>query len=325
MEQKADSFFGRAHALERRGEPFATATVVRIERPTSGKPGDRAIVTIGGELHGWVGGSCARPTVIREGLAALADGQSRLIRLSPEPDGRSDFEGITDLSMTCFSGGTMEIFIEPNPPRPRLIVVGDQPVARCLAALGQAVGYHVLVAGESAAIEGVETIATPSEIPSHVHPRTFVVVATHGDHDEIALELVLGAGAPYVGLVASRQRAESIGRYLRDRGLTEERLASLHSPAGLDLGARTPAEIAVSIVAEIVQVGRSLETFAWPTAAGAPSPNKTPNETAVDPICGMSVEVGSARHVLEHAGTSYYFCCAGCLDAFSADPAAHLS
>lgn len=316
----ADSFFSLAHDLERRGVPFATATVVRIERPTSGKPGDRGIVTLAGELLGWVGGSCARPTVIKEGLACLADGQSRLIRLSPEPDDRADFEGITDLSMTCFSGGTMEIFIEPNPPRPRLIVVGDQPVALSLAALGRTMGYQVMAVGPSEPGEGVESLAAPTEIGDHVHPLTFVVVATHGDHDEIALEAALEAGAPYVGLVASRKRAKSIGGYLKVRGLTEESLAALRSPAGLDLGARTSQEIALSILAEIVQVGRSLGSFGW----GDVQPAPTEGAAAVDPICGMSVDVASAKHVLEHSGTSYYFCCASCLETFGADPARHL-
>ena len=114
-------FFATAHQLERKGEPFATATVVRVERPSSGRPGDLAIVTLDGELYGWIGGSCARPTVIKEALAALQKGRSRLIRLSSEPEEQEVRAGITDLSMTCFSGGTMEIFIEPNPPDQRQI------------------------------------------------------------------------------------------------------------------------------------------------------------------------------------------------------------
>ncbi len=322
----ANTFFSLAHELESRGEPFATATVVRIERPTSGKPGDRAIVTLAGELLGWVGGSCARPTVIREGLAALADGRSRLIRLSTEPDDRSGHEGITDLSMTCFSGGTMEIFIEPNPPRPRLIVVGDQPVAHALATLGRTMGYQVLTVGRPPGLEGVETLAAPAEIAGRVHPLTFVVVATHGDHDEVALETALEAEAPYVGLVASRKRAESIGKYLKVRGLTEERLAALRSPAGLDIGARTPEEIALSILAEIVQVGRSMDSFAWAAAGSAAVQDEgSQSGTALDPVCGMSVAKDSTPHRHEHEGKLYYFCCAGCLETFESDPEAHLA
>jgi len=319
----AESFFSLAHELERRGEPFATATVVRIERPTSGKPGDRAIVTLSGQLLGWVGGSCARPTVIKEGLASLSDGKSRLIRLSPEPDDRADFEGITDLSMTCFSGGTMEIFIEPNTPRRRLIVVGEQPVARTLVALGLTLGYEVFTVGEASPSEGVETIGTADEIPAKVHPLTFVVVATHGDHDELPLERVLATEAPYVGLVASRTRASSVSDYLATRGISQERLAALHSPAGLDIGARTPEEIALSIFAELVQVGRAL-TMSWPAPSTATAEPEESPATALDPICGMTVQVEGARHTRTHAGTRYYFCCSHCADTFGAEPEAHL-
>jgi xanthine dehydrogenase accessory factor len=316
-------FFARALELERRGEPFATATVVRIERPTSGKPGDRAIVTIHGRLDGWIGGSCARPTVIQEALAALREGTSRLIRLSTEPESDAGREGITDLSMTCFSGGTMEIFIEPNPPRQRLIIVGEQAVAEALAALGGAMGYHVVGVGGGEPLAGAEEmIATGEAIAEHVHPLTAVVVATHGDHDEIALEHALESGAPYVGLVASRKRAGSIRRYLAVRGIEEERLRALHAPAGLDIQARRPAEIALGILAEIVQLRSATEEFDWPVggakkdaAAGSEAPG-----TAIDPVCGMTVEIAGAAHVHEHEGTSYYFCCAGCLASFATEP-----
>ncbi len=319
-------FFAAAAELESRGRPFATATVVRVERPTSGKPGDRAIVTLDGELRGWVGGSCARPTVVEEALAALADGRSRLVRLATEPDANGTREGITDLSMTCFSGGTMEIFIQPNSPRPRLVVVGDQPLARALAALGKAMGHEVVAVG--AELDGAErTLAGSGEIGAHVHPLTAVVVATHGDHDEIALEHALESGAPYVGLVASRKRAESIRNYLKVRGIEPERLAALHAPAGLDIGARSPEEIALSILAELVQLRPAADGFDWSAAEGEPAarePAGTGPATATDPVCGMSVRIEGAMHVHQHDGTTYYFCCAGCLTKFAAGPARYL-
>ncbi len=322
-------FFGLAHRLRERGEPFATATVVRVERPTSGKPGDRAIVTLAGELHGWIGGSCAAPTVIRESLAALEDGESRLVRLSSEPEDRELREGITDLSMTCFSGGTMEIFIEPNPPRPRLVVVGGQAVARALAALGAAMGYEVVgVGGAGGPTPDGASLPGPEAIAGRVHPLTAVVVASHGEGDEVALEHALESEAPYVGLVASPKRAESIRKYLRVRGISEERLAALHAPSGLDLGAREPEEIALSILAEIVQLRRATERFSWrgaegAEAAGAATGRAAP-ETAFDPVCGMPVAVAGAVHVHEHDGAAYYFCCGGCQAKFSADPERYL-
>ncbi len=297
-------FFARARELERQGRPFATATVVRVERPTSGRPGDKAIVTLEGELYGWVGGSCARPTVIEEAAKALREDRSRLIRLSPQPEAEPGREGLTDLAMTCFSGGTMEIFIEPHQPKSKLAVVGDQPVAQALAKLGEALGLDV-----EAGFDAQE-----------VHPLTFVVVATHGDSDEIALVEALESPAPYVGLVSSPKRAESIRAYLKKRGFTENSLSRLRAPAGLDIQARSPEEIALSILAEIVQVRRNLELIEWqPAAASSPKP------TSLDPVCGMSVETEGARVTHEHDGVIYTFCCVGCRERFAADPKAYLS
>jgi xanthine dehydrogenase accessory factor len=320
-------FFGQTHELVKRGEPFATATVVRAEKPTSGKPGDKAIITLDGELHGWIGGSCARPTVITEALAALRDDHSRLIRLSAEPPDQTEREGLTDLSMTCFSGGTMEIYIEPHQPQPKLLIVGDRPVADALAGLGKLIGYRVVrvatSAGSQSAADTDEWLADPQKIGEAVTPVTFIVVATHGEHDEVALEEALRARAPYVGLVASSKRADSIRAYLGVRGISKKALAALRAPAGLDIQARRPEEIALSILAEIVQTRRNLATLDWeaPTEArDEKSTSEEPSATAIDPVCGMSVQIANAQHFHEHEGSTYYFCCAGCLTRFAEDP-----
>jgi xanthine dehydrogenase accessory factor len=325
-----DEFFSKAYELERQGKPFATATVVRAERPTSGKPGDKAIITADGQLIGWVGGSCAWDTVVSEGVAALADNQSRLIRLSAEPEEQRSREGLTDRSMTCFSGGTMEIYIEPHQAKPRLLIVGDLPIGRALAGLGQRLGYHVIGVDTKTQGEGLtetdEMLDDVDQIADRVDPRTWVVVATHGDHDEIAVEHALRARAPYVGLVASRKRAESIRGFLEGRGLGEEDFTVLHAPAGLDIKARRHDEIALSILAEIVQLRRSAkQTEAEAEEAATEPETATASETAIDPICGMTVQVAGARHLLEHDGSTYYFCCGGCLAKFAADPAAYLT
>ncbi|HWQ13366.1 MAG TPA: XdhC family protein, partial [Roseiflexaceae bacterium] len=193
-----DDFFAKASELSRAGVPFATAVVVRAERPTSGKPGDKAIVTADGVLHGWIGGSCAQPVVVREALAALREDRSRLIRISPDPGAQPPREGLVEVPMSCYSGGTLEIFIEPQPPRPRLLVVGGLPVARALAQLGRAMSYHVVVVDPAHA--GVrppyadELLADVAELPARVTPLSYVVVATHGEYDEAALEVMLRAG-----------------------------------------------------------------------------------------------------------------------------------
>jgi xanthine dehydrogenase accessory factor len=247
-----DEYFHTANDLTKAGRAFATATVVRAERPTSGKPGDRAIVTADGTLIGWIGGSCAAPAVIREALASLADDRSRLVRLSPEPGTRPVPEGIVEVPMTCFSGGTLDIFIEPHHPRARLLVVGNLPVAQALAHLGQAMNYQVVAVdptGSDAMTHADVVVRNLDEIAMHVTPLTFIVVATHGEFDEPALSKALATEAPYLGLVASRKRGAAVLATLEEQGESRERLRRIRFPAGLDILARRGDEIALGIMA----------------------------------------------------------------------------
>src|SRR5579862_7205299 len=226
-------FFTKAFELASKEEPFAIAIVVRAEKPTSAKPGDKAIITAQGALHGWVGGSCALPTVVKEAKKAMADGQSRLIRLTPNPREQAPREGLIDLPMTCFSGGTLEIYIEPQHPLPRLMVVGSLPIAHALIRLGKAMNYHVMAvdpdAGDSAKEDsGADELITELErIPAKITPLTYVVVTTHGNYDEVALEQALRSKAAYVALVASKTRLKSVREYLTAQGLTPEQLEVL--------------------------------------------------------------------------------------------------
>lgn len=315
-----DEFFAKGQELWQTGKPFATATVVRAERPTSGKPGDKAIITADGKMFGWIGGSCAEPTVIQEALDVLETGEGKLIRLSTQPEAAGRRGGITDLPMTCYSGGTMEIYIEPHQPRLRLIVVGGQHVAKALVHLGRAMGYEtVSVVPESEASPLPEADHHSDEleaIPDLVTPNACVVVATHGHYDELALEPALKSGASYVGLVASRKRAESVIEFLEGRGLCDRHIAALHVPAGLDIGARRGDEIALSILAEIVQHKRRTETD--PRARKEEAAPTV--DTAIDPICNMTVQIEGALHTFAYEGTTYYFCCPGCKSRFAADP-----
>ena len=334
-----DDFFAKGHELWQSGKVFATATVVRAEKPTSGKPGDKAIVTEEGEMFGWIGGSCAQPTVIEEALKAMRENRSTLVRLSTEADAAGERGGLTELPMTCYSGGTMEIYIEPHQPRVRLVVVGGQHVAQALTALGRAMGYEivsVVPAGESNQIaEADQQVSDLEALPGLVNSGTCVVVATHGNYDELALEPALRSGAGYVGLVASRKRSESVVEYLRGKGLGRKELAALHVPAGLDIGARRGDEIALSILAEIVEYRRQTEavdeltkpglevTGTGSEVTGTTEGEQAP-ETAIDPICGMSVKIEGAAHTHEHEDTTYYFCCAGCQTRFASDPQSYL-
>lgn len=317
----SDDFFAKAHELRSGAVPFATAVVVRAERPTSGKPGDRAIVTLDGEMFGWVGGSCAQPTVVREALKAMADGSPRLVRLSPDPGSAPLPAGIVEVPMTCFSGGTLDIFIEPQQPAPVLLVVGELPVARALIRLGKALDYRVTAVdpGDRTHPEADVTLRDLSEIAAHVTPLTFAVVATHGEYDEAALKAILGTPAAYVGLVASRRRGDQVVGSLASEGLDEAARARVRYPAGLDIHAARGDEIALSILAEIVQVRRTVGSVDW-GADEAP----TEPETAVDPICHMTVVVRDAKHTHVHEGHTYYFCCEGCRARFADAPEKYL-
>ncbi len=323
-----DDFFSKANELVMQGVPFVTATVVWAEKPSSGKPGDKAIITIDGTMYGWIGGSCAQPTVIKEALKALEADEARLIRLSTEPENKNPRAGLVDLPMTCFSGGTLEIYLEPQSPRPRLLVVGDLPVARSLAQLAGAMNYHVvgvdLDGGREPLPFADETLNTLEGIEVQVRPFTYIVIATHGNYDELALEQILKAEPSYVGLVASPKRAEAVRDYLRGQGLSDTELLPLKAPAGLDIQAQRGDEIALSIMAEIVQKRRNAEMInlalfnQGDTATDPQPPIPDPNqrETAVDPICGMAVVIETAKYSYERDGQMYYFCCAGCRESF---------
>ena len=281
----SEPFFADATARASRREPFATATVVRAEKPTSAKPGAKAIVTADGALHGWIGGSCAAPTVIRESLESLADGQPRLILISNEP--LPPRKGLRQIPMTCVSGGALEIYIEPVLPREQLVVFGTTAVARALASLGAGLNFAVATSLQDVIVD----------------ERTHIVVATRGEGDEGAVIDALRTPAPYVALVASRKRGGSVMESAMAAGIAKPRAMGLHYPAGLDIGARTEEEIALSILAEIVRDR--------PTATAAPEVAE-----AIDPICGMTVAITPHALSAIHEGTTYYFCAESCRRRF---------
>src|SRR5262249_21313994 len=257
-----DTFFEQASQLRAAGEPFVFATVVACQRPTAAYSGAKALIKADGTLTGWVGGSCAQPTVIQEALKALADGQARLLRISPELQHRAvPQEGVYDFVMTCASQGALEIFVEPFLPRPALIVIGETPVAQALARFGTLLDCTVCVSDPAATRErfpDADTLCADLEaVRARVNPRSYVVVATQGAYDEEALAAVVDTPAAYLGLVASGKRAATIFQYLRDQGIQPELLQRVKCPAGLQLGALTPPEIAFSIMGEILQLRRS--------------------------------------------------------------------
>jgi xanthine dehydrogenase accessory factor len=222
---------GRAAALESERVPFVCATVVRAGRPASVQPGAGAIVLGDGTIEGFVGGHCAEPSVRLHSLRVLETGEALLLRIEPGNGDEAATEGAVTVHNPCISGGALEIFLEPRVPAPRMHVVGDTPIARALIEFAAGLGYEIGEGDEVA-----------------------VVVASHGRDEEDTLATALETGVPYVGLVASRKRGKAVVDSLE---VSDEDRARVHTPAGLDIGARTPEEIAVSIVAELIAVRRN--------------------------------------------------------------------
>jgi xanthine dehydrogenase accessory factor len=313
-----DRFLNKAAELLEQGEPFVTATVVRFQAPISGKPGDKAIIFADGKMWGWIGGGCAQPVVIKEALKALADGQPRLVRISPTS---APEDGIVDYTMTCHSGGTLDIYIEPVLPKPHLLILGRSPIAQTLARLAKAIHYRVSVAASGAEQEqfpDVDQLQTDLNLDgTKISPETFVVVSTQGEGDEEALQQAAGTSAAYVAFVASRVKAQKVLEFLREARVPSERVRQIRAPAGLDIHAASPEEIAVSVLAEIIQVRGSRAK-----PAVEPKKNALPvlNKEAKDPVCGMMVDVIGAKYKSEHNGSNVYFCCVGCKQSFDRQP-----
>ncbi|HUZ55548.1 MAG TPA: XdhC family protein [Streptosporangiaceae bacterium] len=324
----------QAAALARRGEAVALATVVWRQGPSSGQLGSRAIITASGDVHGWIGGACAEPSVIRQAREVIAEGAPRLLLLgSTGKFGDAIPDGMTVVPISCQSEGALEVYIEPVVPAPHLVVVGRSPMAHALADLGRALGWR---AGR---LDWTEFTAADAG------PQSMVVVATQGHGDEEAVEQAVAAGPAYLGLVGSRKRGAAVLGYLAERGIAQEQLDRVRVPAGLDLGKTSHSEIAVAILAELVQLraeGKLRTAVAAAAAAGAGGGAKSRAKSggtrsakaqadrsaaepaeAVDPVCGMTVQAGPDGRPLEYEGSTYYFCCAGCRSEFESNPASY--
>jgi len=315
----------RAQELTAQGAAFVTATVVRVEHPTSARPGNVALVHEDGSIEGFVGGVCAQSSVRLYSLKAIERGEPLLLRILPDGPGErgnaanvdpeshpptpttgyeiAHDEGSVTVQNPCLSGGAIEVFLEPFLPAPRMIVAGDTPIAAALLRLGPEVG-----------LEAIDSRGSDSGAPVPSSDDLALVVAAHGRDERAILRAALEAGVSYVGLVASRKRGAAVLDALRDEGVAEELLERIDTPAGLDIGARSPAEIALSILASIVEVRRRASTTPRSWAAAPP--------TAIDPICGMTVLVGADALSAEHGGETHYFCGEGCKQAFERQHAA---
>jgi xanthine dehydrogenase accessory factor len=330
-------FYERIARLGREGQSFAVATVVGRRAPVSSHLGDHALIFANGRMEGFVGGACSHEIVRTQALEVLASGKGRIVSIRPDASSVESSRDHVVVPMTCVSEGAVDVYIEPF-VRPRLlVVVGATPIAGALATVARTLGYRVIRVvdvREQADIEsdagafGFTVVAIDtlddllSEQVSGPDDRA-VVVASQGHYDEEAVAAALKRGVPYVGLVASRTRGETLKSYLEGQGVTH--LETLRNPAGLDIGAQTPQEVALSILAEIVQAHSHQVREEIPfTRAAAPKPAGAP-AIAIDPVCHMEVEVASARYKADFDGVTYYFCCANCKTRFLKQPHDYLT
>ncbi len=281
----------RAAELAEQGVPFVQATVVRAQCPTSARPGDSALVLGDGSIEGFIGGQCAEGSVRTAAVPLLASGQALLLRILPDDgDHFPESEGALTVVNPCLSGGAVEVFLEPRLPAARLVIVGNTPIAQSLEVLGGHLGYAVQ-----------RSATTP-----HVAGCTAVIISSHGRHEPETIRAALDAGVEFIGLVASRTRGAAV---LDELELTDEERARVHSPIGVEIGARTAEEIALSILASVVKAvrvdGVRAPADAEPVVAERPT-------TAIDPVCGMTVTVMPDTPHLHHEGRDYWFCNPGC-------------
>ncbi|MBK5115727.1 MAG: XdhC family protein [Thermoleophilia bacterium] len=321
----------RSQELAAAREPFVTATVVRVQHPTSVETGSVALVLGDGTIEGFVGGVCAEQSVRAYSLVALETGEPVLLRILPDPGGSEAAaeppetpaaveDGVVTVENPCLSGGAIELFLEPAPPAPRVLIVGDTPIARAALRIGEELGFAM--------------VSSDGHDPEPAASDLGLVVAAHGRDELHALRRGLEAGLPYVGLVASDKRGAGVLDELRADGVGEELLVRIDVPAGIPIGSRTGSEIALSILAKVVSVRRE-GTDAQTAAQSAPAPVKSdppadaaasaaqatvaPSPSvAIDPICGMTVAAVEGTPSLERDGETVYFCCEGCKEQFEA-------
>ncbi len=321
-------FFTTAAQLRADRTPFVMATVVASYPPQSVRPGAKAIVRADGTIDGWVGGGCVQPVVRQESADALADGRPRLVRMNAgegtaggDPTRHGD---VREYPMTCQGEGGIEIYLEPVLAAPRLVLLGHTPVVQSLARLGAELGFEVVVGSAAVLADlfppGVRVTTEVSDALAGADATTFVVVGTMGAGDEAALAAAAASDAPYIGLVASRKKARYLIDYVRAEGVPAERLERVKFPAGLDLGGMSASEIALSVLAEIVQRRYAKPNASAPAGAAPATPTPVTRTSgprgappmARDPICGMPVDISTARYTIVEGDTTIYFCCPGC-------------
>lgn len=300
------------------GEKFAVAHVIWREAPSSGKPGDKAIILKDGTIIGWIGGGCVKGIAVKEAREAIRENRSRLVRIDPD-EGNSEDSSHKTYRMTCHSGGTMELFIEPITPNPQLIIVGKSNIARALSKLAIATNLRVHVLSNDVhkgMFPGVNNIHDRVDFSKiNIDKNTFIVVSTQGEDDEESIRKALETSCNYVGFISSLRKSVKIKEYLEQTELSANRINELKIPVGMDINAKLPEEIAISILAEIVQLFRDPNR-----KEDQESDTAINDDTYINPVCRVAVSKKDAKHVLEYGAHTVYFCCDGCKVSFDTEP-----
>ena len=315
-----NAFLTKAKQLKDANEAYATAHIVRRKIPSSGKPGDKAIITKDGAIHGWIGGGCTRGIVLKEALEAIQENKPRLVSISPSLE-KGGFEGTKTYRMTCQSGGEVDVYIEPVLPNPQLMVFSSSHIAMALAKIAKAMDYQVdvvMTEPDSSLFPTVDSLTSLAELNvENVSVNAHIVVCTQGERDLQSLYEAIQAKSRYLAFVSSRKKANGIFIDLKRQGVSFDELAKIKTPAGLDIGAKTPEEVAISILAEIIQLYRKeKEEDQKPVDLGA----AMSDAYYINPVCNIPVQKSTAKHVLEYNGDKVYFCCDGCKLSFEQEP-----
>lgn len=320
-----------------KGSNFAIAQVVDRIAPSSGKVGDKALILETGELIGWIGGGCVRGIVIKEALDVIKSKRYRRVRISPEGGTRSTAT-YKEYVMSCQSKGTLEVMIEPVIPQPELIVVGKSNIARKLVQMASAADFKVSVMANDADVQmfpSANSIADAVDFTNFQNfTNTYIIVTTQGEDDELSVKKALQTVVKYVGFVASKKKAEDIKTYLTQEGIAEDRIGQLRSPVGLDINAKLASEVAISILAEVIDhfrngnVADSMPVHEKETAIETPSPTAAEDKFAEDyyinPVCNVPVSKKNPKHIVEYQGENVYFCCDGCKVSFEKEPSKYV-
>jgi len=318
-----NSFIDKLNELKNSEDAYAVAIIVRRKIPSSGKPGDKAIITEDGHIHGWIGGGCTRGIVLKEALLSIKERKPRFVSISPSRIEGTD-EDTKVYAMTCQSGGEVEVYIEPVLPKPQLVIFGTSHIAKSLAKVAKAIDYQVdvvmSVADKNVFPEADSVIGIKDLDVSQIKSSAYIVVCTQGEGDAEALQKALNIGSSYLSFVASRKKGNAIFTEVRGMGATFDQLKTIKTPAGLDIGAKMPDEVAISIIAEIIKHYRAASEKA-PSKDNKKEKLEIKNEDFyINPVCNIPVQKSTAKHVLEYKNEKVYFCCDGCKVSFEKSP-----